>query len=551
MKQDERKMTEDDLMLPESEEMSAEEVSGEEPLPSFVDLSEIQHSELQSAMTEIKKLAERNGGYVTFDELNVLLPQTLVDAVSTEGCLKALDVLGVQLLREEEVEAWKAAKAGRTRTESGENVEDSLRLYMRQMGKVDLLTPKAEAELFRQVGEGVERCRALFHRFHFAPALYARALDSVEGQTIRFDHAVSDRFEGDREAYLAKLPEFRGMLRRARGAKAVGECFEKLCFTQKLFESLCAEADERWYLPYRRMVSEQAKLAGRRPSRRREAALEKIRGEMSGLEKDFGMSGARFVESFGELKRQLREGEAARTRIVEANLRLVISVVKKYMNCGLGFLDLIQEGNLGLMKAVEKFEYRRGYRFSTYATWWIRQAASRAIADQGRTIRIPVHMIETINRFQRAERVLIQKFGRKPTDEEMSVEFGVGIREVRSIRKLMAQPVSLQSKLGGDDDGTLGDILPDAHSTSPCERAEEHLMRDRIRTVLSSLDDREREVIDYRYGLSDGYGRTLEEVGRFFNVTRERVRQIEAKALRKLRHPQRMKMLREYIAKSA
>ena len=260
-----------------------------------------------------------------------------------------------------------------------------------------------------------------------------------------------------------------------------------------------------------------------------EAEKEEIRGEIK------------------ELQQQVDQGNAAKKRLAEANLRLVVSIAKRYVGRGMLFLDLIQEGNLGLIKAVEKFDYRKGYKFSTYATWWIRQAITRAIADQARTIRIPVHMVETINKLVRVSRQLLQELGREPTPEEISEEMKIPVERVREILKISQEPVSLETPIGEEEDSHLGDFIKDDNVPVPAEAATFTLLREQLEDVLSTLTEREQKVLKLRFGLEDGRARTLEEVGKEFKVTRERIRQIEAKALRKLRHPSRSRKLKDYL----
>ena len=556
--------------------------ASETVLPSMEGMSILRETELNDVIVDVKRRSEANGGYITYEELNQILPSNIVDAIQSDRYLKILEALGVQVLREEDVKKWleaKNQKASDPKARAAEMIEDPIRMYLHQMGQVQLLSRDEEVTICQTIEDAEAKTKNMFNRFLFVPKMYADQLDKLEGQSERFDRIVTDKFDENRDAYIALIPGFRKQIKdverrlveasskylstiakkrptstEVRGAEkklanaraALKQCFIDLSFKQKVLETLCADADERIYLPYRALVAKQSALMQARPSKKRDNDLAQVRERMSRLEAQFGMPAEEFMTTFSELRRVLKAGQTARTKMVEANLRLVISIVKKYMNRGLSFLDLIQEGNTGLMKAVEKFEYKRGYKFSTYATWWIRQAATRAIADQARTIRIPVHMIETINKLMRVQKKLIQKLGREPTEQDLSKEMNMPTDQVRAVKRMAQQPISLQSKVGDNDDAHYGDFIPDLNSENPFEVTEGHLLKERLRDILNTLTDRERQVVDFRFGLSDGYSRTLEEVGRLFNVTRERIRQIEAKALRKLRHPSRMKSLGDY-----
>ena len=550
-------------------------------MSAFKGRSVLGREERDAVIQEIRQVAEKNGGYITYEQLNTIVPQTAQDESAVDEYLMILQALNIDVVRMDDVEAYRARKEQKTTKQPG-SIDDPIRMYLHQMGQVPLLTREEEQIICGRI-EAAEVCaKEIFNRFTFAPKWYKGILDKLEHMDERFDRVVTDKFDDNRDAYMAQLPKLRKQLEdistklaaanqeyvslvKAKTPpesaemiaakknldsvrKSLRRIFDKLNFKQKVLEQLCNEADEKLYLPYVNLRDKLEKLnKDRRRTNKRTMEMKDLKSRIARYEAAFGMLPEEFLADFKELRTVLRRGVEARTQMVEANLRLVISIVKKYMNRGLSFLDLIQEGNTGLMKAVEKFEYKRGYKFSTYATGWIRQAATRAIADQARTIRIPVHMIETINKMMRVQKRLIQKLGREPQEAELAAEMDMSPEEVRKVYRMAQQPISLQSKVGDSDDAKYGDFIPDQSAENPSEQTAYAMLRERLQEILTTLTDRERQVLDYRFGLTDGFSRTLEEVGKQFNVTRERIRQIEAKALRKLRHPSRLKKLDGFL----
>jgi RNA polymerase primary sigma factor len=556
---------------PKAPDATKDAAAGDEPEVKI----EVNRGERNAKINELVKLA-REQGYVTYDDINEAMPESVVSPEEFEGILILLKGMDIEVTdappddAAKEIEKEEKPKPG-TRVDV---LDDPVRMYLKQMGQVPLLTREQEVEISMRIEEAEINARHLFGMFGFTTHAYIAVIDRLEEAKERFDRIISDKHVDSREGYMKNLPKLRKAIekehanvgkkflewRKGQMAKPLrdrkrksfeqarsklADLLEDLCFKQKAIEDFVTSADERYQL----LRQYRAALLKAESSKAKSAAdlVKETKKRIVQFEEDERMTVEEFDEQYKELKAWLRKGLRAKTEMVEANLRLVISIAKKYTNRGLSFLDLIQEGNMGLMKAVEKFEYRRGYKFSTYATWWIRQAITRSIADQARTIRIPVHMIETINKLMRVQKSLVQELGREPTPEEVAEEMHLPVERVRAVLKMAQQPISLQSPVGDSDDTHFGDFIEDKSAENPADMTAYALLKDRLQDVLSTLTDRETEVLTLRFGLADGYSRTLEEVGKKFNVTRERIRQIEAKALRKMRHPTRIRKLEGFL----
>jgi len=567
-------------LLKESTSSSKKKVSAKEAAKSVSKTAE-PHALKNEITDKVRTLIHlsREQGFLTFKDIDKSLPEIATDPEELQNVISIFNNLEIKLLDSAEVDKFKKNKEEKedesARSNQSDMLDDPVRMYLKQMGQVPLLSREEEVEISKRIEVAEIAALKRIYSVSLTASFHLKICQKLIDREERFDRVVLDKKIDSREAYFKLLAKqvdalqnltkklensWTGFLsgpnptqkKRALGRfrkyeSELEPIFKKCCLKLKVFEDYLQELGPELKAITRNVHNLELGKKDPVKLKRKGIKMDRVKKEVIEARGRFQMEPHELIQLVKDIRFTMREAHKAKTEMVEANLRLVISIAKKYTNRGLSFLDLIQEGNMGLMKAVEKFEYRRGYKFSTYATWWIRQAITRSIADQARTIRIPVHMIETLNKVMQVQKQLLQELGHEPTPEEVANEMGLAIDKVQGIMKMAQQPISLQSPVGDGDDTSFGDFIEDKGAENPYDMTAYSLLREKIIDVLDSLTERERNVLSLRFGLKDGYSRTLEEVGRQFKVTRERIRQIEAKALRKMRHPTRIRQLHGFF----
>ncbi len=507
---------------------------------------------LQDGLEKLLTLG-KSKGFLTYDEVNETLAKEVESSGEIDQVFDSLEKRGIRVVNSDEemnIESKTPSKSLKRGTDEEEKEEvtysdkfipldDPVKMYLKQMGSISLLSREKEILLAKRIEETEIRFAEALFKTNFARQRAINLISRALNEEINVEDVVKDVLE--RRKVLSR--DLKKLIHKARHSRRGADQSAEIIAQFKITSTI----NEVTVKKFREIIRGIDRIDRTLKSQKKVPKVTELRKKRKDLLKQLDEPLKRAKGQYRLIRVRQSKFNRAKKALVEANLRLVVSIAKKYINRGLSFLDLIQEGNMGLIRAVEKFEYQRGYKFSTYATWWIRQAITRSIADQSRTIRIPVHMTETINKIIRVSRLFVQDTGREPTPKEIGKKMRIAVKKVKEILKISQVPISLQTPIGDEGDTHFGDFIEDKKAVSPANATVHSMLKEEIMEVLKTLDDRERQILELRFGIQDGSTRTLEEVGSVFRVTRERVRQIESKALRKLKHPTRSRRLKTFL----